>query len=156
MWVLDMIIIKSISESQVQLNEAPVNSIQLQIHFKGHRNRNTASQESRIRHLFLVGLEFTAVCAAFIELYKRVFFFCPGICPLPDDRSSAKEGDSHRGAMSTLAWKPNVPHEPVSYDTDKVSKIRERYMLSYKSYYSQGIPQTMAFPLTFVVHKQNS
>lgn len=61
----------------MQLNEAPINHLQLQIHFKGHRNRNTASQEGRIGHLSLVGVEFTVVCAAFTELYKKFFFFPP-------------------------------------------------------------------------------
>lgn len=103
---------------------------------KGHRNRNAASQEGRIRHLSLVGLEFTAVCAAFTEHCKRFFIFFAGIFPLPDDRSGTKEGDLYKGAGSTLAWKTNVPQESMSCGIGRVSKIHERYLLSYKSYYT--------------------
>lgn len=86
--------------SSVQLNKATINHIQLQIHLEGYRNRNTISQEGRVRHFSSMGLECTTVWAAFTEP-SRCYSLCSS-CPLSKDSSGAKGGDSHRGAESTL------------------------------------------------------
>lgn len=104
MWVLEMIDHGKAHQwvflSSVQLNKATINHIQLQIHLEGYRNRNTISQEGRVRHFSSMGLECTTVWAAFTEP-SRCYSLCSS-CPLSKDSSGAKGGDSHRGAESTL------------------------------------------------------
>ena len=101
MRVLDMSIIKPISEScWLQLNGVTVSHIQLQIHFTGYRNRETAPQKGRIRITIHSGL--CSIHRAFQEVFFFFLFFFCSLCPLPDDRSGVKKGDAQGAAGSTL------------------------------------------------------